>query len=252
MSLVLHQITLVAPELALAGGVLLAIRVVLIGLGLLLLAGTLLSLTRIAAWPARVWDFPRVQIAVVAVGCGVGYLLLALARGGPGWGMWLFLAAMVGVTAWQAWCIRAYTPLASLEVQRGSGRPGDPHVVRIVISNVLESNRQFDLWREVVMREDPDVVVAAETDEDWAREIGQAFDASHSHRVVQPQSNCYGMALWSRLALEDAKTEFIVQDDIPSIHATMRMRNGEAVCLHSLHPRPPAPQEGDSSDRGRQ
>ena len=234
--------------LAFLDGLLDALRLLAAGLGLVLAVGTGLSLTRIPAWPARVWDFPRVQMAVLALACGVVVPALAWAGDGrPGAWTWAFAGLMAAVVAWQAWCIRAYTPLAGVEVKGGDGRPGDPHVVRVVISNLLESNRQFDRWRQVVAREDPDVVVAAEADEAWVREIGRAFDESHPHRVARPQTNCYGMALWSRLPLEEERLEFVVQDDIPSIHATLRMRNGAAVCLHALHPRPPAPQEGDSS-----
>src|SRR5690606_2171344 len=47
--------------------------------------------------------------------------------------------------------------------------------------------------------------------------------------------------------LEDVEVEFIVQEDIPSIHATLSMKDGSRIRLRCLHPRPPTPQEGDSS-----
>lgn len=215
--------------------------------GLLLVVGTLLSLTRLPWWSARMWDFPRVQIALFALICGIGAAALAAIHGDVEWYDWTFLALMLAVAAWQAWRIREYTPAASLEVQRGTGRLGDANVIRLVISNVLESNRQFDRWRRVMLAEDPDVVVAAEVTPEWVSEIGKAFDESHPNRVAQPQSNFYGMALWSRLPLRDAQVEFLVQADVPSIHGTLELRDGSAVCIHSLHPRPPAPQEDDSS-----
>ncbi len=55
------------------------------------------------------------------------------------------------------------------------------------------------------------------------------------------------MAIWSRLPLDDFEVQHIVQEDIPSFHATLRLRDGAGVRIHCLHPRPPAPQEGDTS-----
>ena len=52
------------------------IRWVIVGLGLAAVAVTLLSLTRSSRWPLRIWDFPRVQIAIVAAASGLAYALL--------------------------------------------------------------------------------------------------------------------------------------------------------------------------------
>jgi hypothetical protein len=60
---------------------------------------------------------------------------------------------------------------------------------------------------------------------------------SHPYTVVQPQDNTYGMLLYSRLVLPNAKVQFLVQDDVPSIQANMRLRCGAEVELRCLHPR---------------
>jgi endonuclease/exonuclease/phosphatase (EEP) superfamily protein YafD len=51
--------------------------------------------------------------------------------------------------------------------------------------------------------------------------------------------------LFSRLELVDPQIEFLVQDDIPSIHTRVRLRNGQEINLHCLHPRPPVPNDGN-------
>ena len=235
------------PVLAALGWLWISLRITLAILGSLMAIGTGLSLTRLPWWFVRGWDFPRLQIATVALACGFGQILLAAITASAGWPDWAFLALMLVVAAWQAWRIREYTPLASVEVNTATAGAGDPRVIHIIISNVLEQNQQYDRWRRVIAPRNPDVIVAAEVNDQWLAEIGKAFDESHPHRISFPQDNCYGMALWSRLPLHDAKLEFIVQDDIPSIHAQIQLRDGSRASLHSLHPRPPTPQEGDSS-----
>ena len=224
-----------------------SLRLLLALLGLLMAAGTLASLTRLPWWFVRGWDFPRLQVAVVSIAMGVGNLGIAAVQGIVEWYDWTFLAVMAVVAAWQAWRIHDYTPLSRVEVNSATAGLGAPNVLRLVISNVLEENEQYDRWRSVVLKEDPDVIAAAEVNQRWVQEIGQAFDESHPHRMSYPQTNCYGMGLWSRLPLHDAKLEFIVQEDIPSIHAELELKDGSRVCLHCLHPRPPVPQEGDTS-----
>jgi endonuclease/exonuclease/phosphatase (EEP) superfamily protein YafD len=65
--------------------------------------------------------------------------------------------------------------------------------------------------------------------------------------VRRPQDNSYGMTLFSRLELVEPEVKFLVQEDIPSIHARVRLRSGAMVELRCVHPRPPAPSEADDS-----
>jgi endonuclease/exonuclease/phosphatase (EEP) superfamily protein YafD len=65
--------------------------------------------------------------------------------------------------------------------------------------------------------------------------------------VHQPQSNTYGMLLYSRYPLVDPRIEFRVQPDVPSIHTGVQLPSGDVVRLHCLHPRPPAPGENTRS-----
>jgi endonuclease/exonuclease/phosphatase (EEP) superfamily protein YafD len=55
------------------------------------------------------------------------------------------------------------------------------------------------------------------------------------------------MLLYSRLPLEDARIDFLLQQDIPSMQAKVVLRSGDRVWLNCVHPRPPAPGEADES-----
>ena len=236
--------------MSIVGWALAAVQVVAGLFGLLLISGTVLSMTRLPQAWVRMWDFPRSQIAVLAPVTAAVYFGVAW-RGGYAWYDWLLLALLLLVTVWQAWCVLPWLPSGRVEVlsaaDAGRGDAGDGVSFRIVVSNVLLENQEYDRWARVILREDPDLIVAAETDELWIDAIAERMGDRYPHRMLQPQDNCYGLSLWSRLPLSNQSTEFIVQKDIPSFHTDIRLPDGREVRLHALHPRPPAPQEGDSS-----
>ncbi|HEX6099071.1 MAG TPA: endonuclease/exonuclease/phosphatase family protein [Thermoanaerobaculia bacterium] len=203
---------------------------------LLPVAGTLLSLSRRSHWIFRIWDFPRVQIAVVAAASALAYRALAW-RGRPS--DRALLAADAAAVAWQLWRIRTYTPLARPTVQRATNERPDDRIV-LMMTNVLQDNRQYDRLLERVRAENPDVLVAVEVDDGWMRAL-EPLSGQWPHVVRKPLNNTYGMVLFSRLELLDPRVEFLVEDDIPSIHTRLRLRSGVEVMLHALHPRPPEP-----------
>jgi endonuclease/exonuclease/phosphatase (EEP) superfamily protein YafD len=225
---------------------------VLIVLGVIAAAGTLLSLHGGSHWFVRLWDFPRVQIATVAGASGVAYFLFFF-RQRPL--EWAFLAAVTACVLWQGRKIFPYTPLARVQVKKSEHPPLTPGdrskraTVRLVISNVLMENRKHARLLEVLRQADADVILAVETDDAWARAL-EPLAESHPYVVRQPQNNYYGLMLFSRFPLIESRVEFMVQDDIPSVHALFELPSGDRVLLHGLHPRPPEPiRDQDSTPR---
>ena len=221
-----------------------------IGLGLLAAVLTALSLFPGSHWAVRLWDFPRLQLAVVAAAAGTIYAATWFRGGTAEWG---FLTATALTTLWQGRKIYPYTWIAPVQVQRtaraaqrgGSGHPS----FRLLITNVLMENTHHDRLLRVVRDADPDVILAVETDEAWARGL-QPLEADYPHVVRQPQDNWYGLMLYSRLPLVGPRVEFLVQDDIPSVHTVVELEGGVRVFLHGIHPRPPEPiRDQDSTPR---
>ena len=95
------------------------------------------------------------------------------------------------------------------------------------------SNRNAARLRQIIREADPDVILAVETDDWWKAQL-KDFERTHRFIVHQPQANTYGMLLYSRLELSNVQTKFPVQDDIPSIHALMRLRSGQQIEIHCL------------------
>ncbi len=222
-----------------------------VGLGSLTAVGTLLSFSRSPHWIVRLWDFPRVQIATIAAVSGGGYALF-FHRGHPL--EWVFLGSVGAAIAVQLRRIIPYTPLHRVQVDRSELTPRERRAeggatFRLLIANVLMENEQHERLLEVIREAEPDVVLAVETNERWARAL-QPLMAEYPHVVHQPQENYYGMILFSRLPLVDARIKHMVQDDIPSVHAVLELPSGDCVKLHGLHPRPPEPlRDQDSTPR---
>jgi endonuclease/exonuclease/phosphatase (EEP) superfamily protein YafD len=209
--------------------------------GGVLVAATLLPMLRHQSWWIRVFDFPRMQIAAALLLALAAHL--ALVEPSPAAGA--LRAAMAACLVVQAWRMFPYTRLHRAEVQESALRqPRDG--IRLMFANVLQDNRNAEALLAIVREADPDVVLALETDAWWCGALAP-LAASHPHKVLQPQPNTYGMALYSRLELVRPRVEFLVEPDVPSIHTRLRLSSGAEIALHCVHPRPPAPQESDSS-----
>ena len=203
---------------------------------------TLLSLLRAKAWWIRIWDFPRLQLGILALGA-LG--LWALITPSWAWPHILFALALAGVAAFQAMLVWRYTPLAPREVQdsRSTDRSSQ---LSLVVCNVLQSNRQSDRLLSVIRSADPDVILFCEVDDWWQTRL-DALSASHPYSVRHPLSNTYGLLLCSRLGLHEEKVEFLIQPDKPSIQAKVVLRSGQRVWFNCVHPPPPVPGESAAS-----
>jgi endonuclease/exonuclease/phosphatase (EEP) superfamily protein YafD len=217
----------------------------LLTLSLIFIAGTLLPFIRTdTAW-IRMLDFPRSQIAVG----GFCTVVLSLR-------MWelntLTRALLLGLLGlcvlYQALKMYPYTRLASQQVQ-SSRKPPSPSSFSLLISNVLQENRNIEKYLQIVRAADPDIVLAVETDRWWTQQLG-VLDERYPYAVKYPLENWYGMLLYSRLRLIKPTVQFLVEKDIPSIHTEVELRSKDVITLHCLHPRPPRPDHGqDTTER---
>ncbi len=225
--------------------------VLLIGL-LILLMGSLLSLSDSAHWFIRSWDFPRVQIIVTAWMLTTGmWLCWEVATNRNDLLLWSALFITGGLTAWHGFRIFPYTPIAPK--QAVGTRSTDSSVdhpdaadIRIVISNVEMENDEYELWMKTVREVDPDVLIVLEPDQVWVEAIGSLID-DFPERVIVPQANWYGMMLLSKLPMPKHQVRYLVQDDIPSIDAEVRLPNGQTMRVVAVHPRPPEPIRGNDA-----
>jgi endonuclease/exonuclease/phosphatase (EEP) superfamily protein YafD len=223
---------------------------ILHGLGLLLggagLLATLLPLLRQTAWWVRVCDFPRLQIVA---GLLLGLLLLAV----PGSELALahaplLLVAIGAAVVYQATRIWPYTPWHRKQVQDSQRPATDPNHISLLVTNVLMYNRDASRCLGVIREQQPDIVLAVETDEWWLSQLGH-IAKDYPHTCHAPLPNTYGMLVFSRLPLLHKEIQFILDPGIPSFHGRVRLPSGVEANLHFVHPKPPAPKESKTSIR---
>ncbi len=203
---------------------------------------TVLPLLRHDAWWVRAFEFPRVQVAAATA------MVLSLYVALAGWQELrdqLLLAALAVCVVFQAARIAPYTPFYPKQVQPCADAAPDD-TLSLLVANVLTPNRNAGALLEMIRGCRPDLVLAVETDRWWEAQL-DALEPDYGYSVKYPLDNLYGMHLYSRLELVDPEVAFLVQDDVPSIHADVALRSGHLVRLHCLHPAPPSPTENPTS-----
>tara|TARA_R110000823_G_scaffold47903_18_gene121996 strand:- start:27675 stop:28766 length:1092 start_codon:yes stop_codon:yes gene_type:complete len=195
-----------------------------------------------SAWWVRVFDFPRPQLLVMS-SLTVSAELVLLEPTAP---LTIALATLGSLcAASQLARILPFTPLWRKQVPCATGS-GQENSLGILVANVLTSNRDASLVLAFIEREEPDIVIALETDAWWEKQLN-CLQATYPHTLQCALDNLYGMHLYSRLPLKNPQLEYLVQEGVPSMHALLQLPCGRHVLLHALHPAPPFPGENDEA-----
>jgi endonuclease/exonuclease/phosphatase (EEP) superfamily protein YafD len=220
-------------------------RILVFALGVAAVVATLLPLLRQEAWWIRIFDFPRLQIMAVAALSAAAAWFLGL-HDGP-WG-WSLLGALALVAAYQTYRVVPYTPIVGKQAADAT-YAGPDRQLTLAVMNVLQYNKQGARALQVMEQCDADVIMAVETDQWWLEQL-RPLEKTHPYTCHEPLDNTYGLLFFSRLPLRDARIEYLLDDDIPSIHAHVQLPGSDTwVRLYGLHPKPPAPAESKTSTK---
>ncbi|WP_417514684.1 endonuclease/exonuclease/phosphatase family protein [Marinobacter sp.] len=203
---------------------------------------TFLPLWQNPHWSVRSFDFPRLQLAVLAALLMVTQLLLLdLARPLS----WLLVVVAGSSLVAQLWWILPYTAIWPCEVK--TARMKNPErTLAILTSNVLTPNRNAPALLKLVEQHQPDILVTLESDQWWEDQLA-ALESEMPYTIKCPLDNLYGMHVFSRLPLHESEVCFLIEDKVPSMHALVELGSGDCVRVHFVHPAPPSPTENDES-----
>jgi endonuclease/exonuclease/phosphatase (EEP) superfamily protein YafD len=217
-------------------------KIVLQAVGYFLVVISLIPLVRNDNWMFRIFEYPRFQKLIINVGVLLGFAVAYPIRGT---GDYIFVAILMinlGYLIYQIW---PYTVAAKLQMQKVSDLK-ECDKVSLLICNVFQDNRESrGLLRQISLKK-PDLVLVVEVDHWWTKQL-EVLHHDYQYRVLHPLDNTYGMCLYSKFELEDSEVKFLIERDIPSIHAKIILPSGRKFRLYGLHPEPPVPQENPRS-----
>jgi endonuclease/exonuclease/phosphatase (EEP) superfamily protein YafD len=217
------------------------VKVAIFIAGYLFVLFTLIPLIRSDNWVFRIFEYPRFQKLAVLMIIMTAFTFHFESDNTHDI---IFMSAVFLSILYLAWLVSPYTPLAKNQVKRI--KHNGENALSLLICNVYQDNRHVKALLNQIKKHDPDLVLMLEVDNFWTNSL-EVLHKNYPERLLYPLENTYGMNLYSKFDLVEANVKFLVDKEVPSIHAVVRLPNGERVRLYGLHPQPPVPHENPRS-----
>lgn len=191
-------------------------------------------------WLVRVWEFPRLQIAIMQFALLSWHCFNLFSNEEVSVASAILVIGLIISFTYQLIWIIPYTFLYKREVSRVEKSQAND-TLSVLSSNVYMPNRDYRKLINHVRNKQPDFLVTLESNEKWQQGISE-IESEYPHRKFCPLENLYGMHLYSKIPFEEVSLRFLIEDDVPSIKVKINHQNKEAT-LYFLHPKPPSPTE---------
>jgi endonuclease/exonuclease/phosphatase (EEP) superfamily protein YafD len=190
-----------------------------VDLGLVVLLGSVTALGLLERWlpPLELLTVFRLQYAVLLAAAAL--LAIALRRFRLG----LVAALLLGVNL----LVISQVSTASVAPVEGT-RP-----LRMLIVNVRHGNEEYDRLARLIRETDPDVVGVIELTPAWVNGLDAAL-GDYPERVLEAEQGAYGIGLYSRAPLAEARIERFPPDGPATVVASVDM-GGRPVGLVVTH-----------------
>lgn len=215
-------------------------------LGVFGIVGTLMPFIPYDDWWIRDFDYPRMQLLVILALASV--ILLAEYFFGSNANKVLLTLCLLAM-GYQAFRILPYTQIWTSQVQRinNESKVADQARINLMMSNVLQSNTNYQQLIDLVDQVNPDIVLTLETNKTWEQKLDAALTEDYPYAIKVPLENRYGMHLYSRFKLKEEKVNYLISKEVPSIFTKVQLPNDEWIDLYGVHPPPPSPTEENAS-----
>lgn len=202
----------------------------------ILVIGSLVPLSKVPHGIVRGLPFPREQYLLLSVALAV---LVPFVH--SGWPMFWALVLLAIVGGVQLLYVLKFTPIwrrqsvsASDDLKANAGAR-----ISLLASNVKLSNRAYRRLTTLIQQKSPDIAMAIEVDNDWINALQADLKVDYPHWVEVPKTTGYGLCVMSRLELSDVEVREMITEGVPSIKATVTLRDGRKLRIYVVHPEPP-------------
>ena len=202
---------------------------------------TVIPLTNRKKWWVRMLDFPRLQIVFLFI-LSLTVCVFILKQ------FTLIDYFIIGLSVLalgtQLYYIFPYFIFSKKEVEKSS-KNDTCEQFSVMVCNVRMKNKTTDKLVKLIQDVKPSLLLVVESNKRWENALSP-LEKRFKHCIKHPLDNTYGMHLYSNIELIKSKIEFLIEDDVPSIHATLKLKTSQCE-LTCIHPRPPAPSEAETS-----
>lgn len=73
------------------------------------------------------------------------------------------------------------------------------------------------------------------------------FGNKYEHQILEDRENTYGMLIFSKLRLSNAKVRYLIKDEVPSVSVDINLSNKTKFKFYALHPEHPVPGENPTA-----
>ncbi len=216
-------------------------KIVLITLSIIFIVSALAPFSKWEKWWVRGFDFPYVQFTVLGLLCVISWSVFLQPLG---WIEGFIYGMTIALFVYRLTVIYPYTRLKRPTIpwsENGSKK------IRFISANVLMSNDDYNGCMQLIDKHKPDILFLVEVDEKWKMALDQNLSELFPYKILRPLDNTYGMMLYSKHKLLEGTIQYLIEDDVPSIHSKIELEDGEVIQFYGLHPKPPAPGENDES-----
>lgn len=113
--------------------------------------------------------------------------------------------------------------------------------VKISAINVLSSNTDYQKVIDFIHNENPEIVIIQEITPTWEEALKTALN-QYPEQLIKSQNNNFGIALYSKIKLENLKIATLNGINLPSIRSDFKIKN-KKITLLATHPVPPINQD---------
>ena len=110
------------------------------------------------------------------------------------------------------------------------------HSIKILISNVLTQNTNYEKFNNYVNEIDPDVMMIMEINSEWLANL-EGFQKDYYY-CVGPRDDNFGIGIYSKYPFISKKIEYYREISIPSLAAEISVKN-KNIKFIGIHPLPP-------------
>lgn len=206
----------------------------------LLIVLSLLPFIRCQHWVFRVAEFVKLQLLVFQVPLlAWGFYLVADAP----W-IWSIQILQTLLIGYHVFILVRYTKFWRKEIYEKGKDASDS--IKIISCNILQFNKEYDRFIELIRKEQPQIFVTMESDAVWENALRE-LESDYPNVVKVTLDNTYGMHFYTKLKVNKSWVHYFVADDIPSIEAELETEDGHRFIFFAVHPPPPSPTEEENS-----